>query len=58
MLCNAVKACPETVGVINVSIRMKNQKIYSTISDNGPGLSMEEIGQILNPLDKSGNADL
>ena len=58
ILCNSIKSCPENLGLICLSVHLRNHCIYTTISDNAPGLSNEEITQILNPMEKGGNADL
>ncbi len=47
LLSNAIKYSPEE-GVISLNIEMSNDRVLLTISDQGPGIALEQQGKIFN----------
>jgi signal transduction histidine kinase len=51
ILTNCIKSCSKGNGIIKISLCLKEQSIYTTISDNGIQLSDEELSLLLNPIE-------
>ncbi|HDS16092.1 MAG TPA: HAMP domain-containing protein [Proteobacteria bacterium] len=50
LLCNSMQAIPETGGRIGISSRVDRGKIEITISDNGCGMTPEQVENMFNPF--------
>jgi osomolarity two-component system sensor histidine kinase TcsA len=53
ILNNCIKSCPKGDGIIKISLCLKEQSIYTTISDNGIKLSDDELSLLLNPIENT-----
>ena len=50
LINNAVEACKEKHGIINVKLKVENNKAVIEISDNGKGMSEKMINQIMSDI--------
>lgn len=58
LISNAIKFCPEQNGNINISITEKENYIKTIISDNGRGISQEDIENIFDKFYQSNNQNI
>jgi light-regulated signal transduction histidine kinase (bacteriophytochrome) len=58
ILCNSVKSCPMGDGFISVKVELLDNRIYTTVADNGTLMSKDEIEMLLNPLAQPEKANL
>ena len=50
LINNAVEACKEKHGIINVKLKVENNKAVIGVSDNGKGMSEKMINQIMSDI--------
>ena len=50
LINNAVEACKEKHGIINVKLKVENNKAVIEVSDNGKGMSEKMINQIMSDI--------
>jgi osomolarity two-component system sensor histidine kinase TcsA len=52
ILSNSVKSCKSEDGIIQIKVELIQNYIYTTVTDNGPLLSKDEINILINPLNQ------
>ena len=53
ILSNSVKSCQTENGTIQIKAEIYENRIYTTVTDNGSLLSQDEINVLINPLNQS-----
>ena len=58
LISNAIKFCPDTNGEIIISIDGKEQEIITLVSDNGKGISPDDMENIFDKFYQSNNQNI
>lgn len=58
LLSNAIKFCPESEGKITITIESKEDRIHTSIKDNGKGINSNDFEAIFEKFYQSNNQNI